>query len=119
MIREADQYFAEPMERLVENILFTPQEKWSDEKIEPERQKISDELLFWENSFVGDYMAGQLSAVDFTLYPMIALVRRMAIRKPVLEPQLGQMLMVWAGRLEALPVIQRTWPPHWRSLTPR
>ncbi len=115
MIREADQYFAEPMERLVEIILFTPQEKWPEERIDEARQRISGELLFWENAIAGEFLAGELSAVDFTLYPMLALVRRMALRRPGLEPALGSRLKAWADRFEALPAVQRTWPPHWRS----
>jgi glutathione S-transferase len=57
-----------------------------------------------------------LSAVDFTLYPMLALVERMGTRKPDLAaPDLmGARLTAWAQRMKALPVTRKTWPPHWQ-----
>ena len=116
MVREADQYFAEPMEKLVSAILFTPQEKWDSEKIVAARTEIAHELAFWETAIAGDYLAGDLSAADFTLYPLLALVQRMAQRRSDLAPEAmtGPKITDWAARMEALAVVQKTWPPHWR-----
>jgi glutathione S-transferase len=115
LIREADQYVAEAMERLVRAVLFTPREKWSEEMIAAARAELKSELTMWEAMIAGDYLAGALSAVDFTLYPMIALVQRMGARKTGLAgPDLmGPKLTAWAERMRALPVVQKTWPPHW------
>lgn len=116
MVREADQYFAEPMEKLVDIILFTPPETWDSAAIAAARAKIADELSRWEATVTDEFLAGALSAADLTLYPMLALVRRMARRCPDLAPDdiTGQRLSAWAARMEALEIIQKTWPPHWR-----
>ena len=116
MIREADQYVGDAVERLVRAILFTPIEQWSEEKIGAARGALKTELALWETMVSGEYLAGAVSAVDFTLYPYLALVERMAMRKPGLAaPDLmGPKLTDWALGMKALPVMQKTWPPHWR-----
>src|SRR5438034_10055034 len=87
MVREADQYFAAPMERLVEAVLFTPPERWSEERIAAARADAHRELAIWETAVAGEYLAGALSAADFTLYPYVALVLRMGKRKPGLRSE--------------------------------
>jgi glutathione S-transferase len=115
MVREADAYFAAVMERLVAAVLFTPAEKRSPERIARICGDLKKELAVWEATIVGDYLAGALSAVDFALYPQIALVERMGKRNPSLIPPdlMGPKLRAWMGRMTALPIVQATWPPHW------
>ena len=115
MVREADAYFAPAMERLAEAVLFTPPERRSDERIAARVADVKAELARWESAIAGDYLAGALSAADFTLYPEAALAMRVAARvgrKPtdLVGPKLG----AWMRRMESLPVTQKTWPPHWR-----
>lgn len=116
MVREADQYFAEAMERLVSAVLFTPKERWSEQDIAAAGATLRDELARWETTMVGDHLAGPLSAVDFTLYPQVALVRRIGRRRPdvVAGLRIGPRIDAWIRRMEAAPVVQKTWPPHWR-----
>ena len=116
MVREADQYFAEALERLVEAVLFTPPDQRSPETVTRACSEIRKELAYWETAIVGDYLAGPLSAADFTLFPEIALVVRMAGRNPGLIPSdlIGPVIASWMRRMENLPVVQKTWPPHWR-----
>jgi glutathione S-transferase len=117
MVREADQYFAPALEELVDALLFTPKERWSEERIAAARTAIKEELAIWEGVIAGDYLAGPLSAADFTLFPQIALVRRMDQRKPGLWTAnlLGPQMNAWMRRVEAQPYVQTTWPPHWRN----
>lgn len=117
MVREADQYFATALEHLVEAVLFTPQERWSEERIAAAYADIKKELAVWETMIAGDYLAGPLSAADFTLFPEIALVQRIGKRKPglVAADLIGPKMSAWRRRMEALPAIQKTWPPHWRG----
>jgi glutathione S-transferase len=74
------------------------------------------ELAIWEDAITGDYLAGTLSAVDFTLYPEVALVERIGKRNPGLLPELcGPKMGAWMRRMEALPIVRKTWPPHWQA----
>jgi glutathione S-transferase len=117
LVREADQYFATALEHLVEAVLFTPKETWSKEQIAAAAADIRTELATWETVIVGDYLAGVLSAVDFTLYPEIALVQRVAGRNPSVLPDdlIGPRTAAWMRRMEALACTQKTWPPHWKE----
>jgi glutathione S-transferase len=117
MVREADQYFAEALEELVGAVLFTPRERWSQDEISSANDAMKRELALWEALIAGDYLAGTLSAVDFTLFPELALAQRIGRRHPgvVSENLTGPKMSAWMNRMEALPVVQKTWPPHWRE----
>jgi glutathione S-transferase len=116
LVREADQYFADALERLVTAVLFTKPEERSPERIARTCEDLRKELAFWETALTGDWLAGPLSAADFTLYPELALVLRMASRNPGLIPAdlMGEKVAAWVRRMEALPIVQKTWPPHWK-----
>ena len=117
MVREADQYFGGALARLLDVVLFTPRKHWSQERIDTACAEIKQELAVWETIIRGDYLFGTLSAVDFTLYPQIALLQRIGQRNPTLwhGDMLGPTMSAWTQRMEALPCTQRTWPPHWRK----
>lgn len=117
LVREADEYFAHAQERLVDQILFTPQDKWDPDEIASARVALGDEIGIFERHLAGDYFAGELSAADFTLYPMIALCLRMEKRKPDLDVHdaIGPKLRAWMKRMEALPYFDKTYPPHWKA----
>jgi glutathione S-transferase len=116
MIREADQYLAEVLGRLVGAALFTPEERQSSEQIATARADLKQELALWETAIAGDYVAGGLSAADFTVYPQVALALRIGKRKPglLLADLIGPKMSSWVRRMEALPLTQKTWPPHWK-----
>lgn len=117
MVREADQYFAPALEHLVEAVLYTPAEQRSPDRIASAWEEMRAELTLWETLINGDFLAGGLSAADFTLFPEIALAQRIAQRNPglVKPAPVGSRLDGWMARMNALPVIQKTWPPHWIS----
>ncbi|MBL8484064.1 MAG: glutathione S-transferase family protein [Rhodocyclaceae bacterium] len=117
MIREADGYLAEALERMVAQILFTPKEQWDDAVIDAARGSFAEELGRFESMLTGDWFAGELGAVDYTIFPLIALARRMELRRPQLDWNcaLGPKLAAWIERFQALPVCSKTWPPHWKS----
>ncbi len=116
LVREADEYFADAMDELLHEILFKPQEKWSTERIQRGRQRLADELAVWEGLVRGDFVAGPVSAADYTLYPMVALTLRCDKKKPDLAVNslVGPRLSAWMERIEALPYFRKTWPPHWK-----
>jgi glutathione S-transferase len=116
MVQEADQYYAVAMDELVDQVLFMSREQWDADKIANGRDAVAQELVLWESLLRGDYLAGELSAADFTLYPFIALTLRMEKKKPDLDVQgmIGAKVTGWMKRIEALPYFQKTWPPHWK-----
>ena len=117
LVREADEYFAHAQERLVDQVLFTPQDKWDAGEIASARKALGRELEIFEGYLSGDYLAAEFSAADITLYPMIALCLRMEKKKPDLDVRgaIGPKLGAWMKRIEALPYFDKTYPPHWKA----
>ena len=63
-------------------------------------------------------VADAAGAVDFTVYPMLALALRLeSAKKPdlAISEAMGPRLTAWMARVEALPYFQHTYPPHWRK----
>jgi len=116
LVREADEYFADAMDELLHEILFKPREKWTAERIDRGKQTLADELAAWETRFAGDFLAGELSAADFTLYPMAALLQRVGQRNPQALPAdlIPTRLAAWMARMSTLDIVQKTRPPHWK-----
>jgi glutathione S-transferase len=115
LVREIDAYVVPHMEHLADAILFTPAEQQSEARIQEIQAEFQEELARWEG-LTGDYVAGALSAADFTLYPVLALVERFGKRKPgaIRSDLIGPKLTRWMARMAALPVVRTTWPPHWK-----
>ena len=115
LIREADNYIQPVLEEFGEAI-FTPEEKRKPGHIGDCIARLNDEFAIWEHTIEGDYIAGELSAVDFTLFPQLALITRFAKRLPASSTKLklGPRLQAWFERMEKLPVVKKTWPLHWK-----
>lgn len=101
LVREADQYFGRAIERIGGG---------------GQADDLWQELGYWERVLSADYVTGAPSAVDFTLYPFLALALRIAKRQPGLlkDQVIGRRVAAWQERMQSLPVVQRTWPPHWK-----
>lgn len=87
-------------------------------RLEAGRKKLREELDYFGRELRGAFLAGEApSAADFVMYPDVAYVKRIALKKPqsklegILPPPIAQ----WAARIEALPYFEKTFPPHWRS----
>jgi glutathione S-transferase len=113
LVREVDQYAAPAVGRLGEVVLS---ESPSAERVAAALAEILAELERWETAISGDHLAGALSAADFSLYPSVAIIERFVRRRPELLPAVpaGPKISGWMKRMAALPVVQKTWPPHWR-----
>jgi len=65
----------------------------------------------------GEFLAGPLSAADYALYPLVAFMNRCEIKLPDLNANsmLSAELAAWKARIEALPYLAGTIPPHWKQ----
>lgn len=117
IVNEADQYLSSANRRILESVLFTKKEEWDATAIARGREALQKELASFEGLLNGEFFAHALSAADFTVYPMIALALRMDIRKPDLNVKglIGPKTAAWMKRIEALPLFDRTYPPHWKQ----
>jgi glutathione S-transferase len=98
--------------------LYTKPEERDQKRIAETRAKLDQELARWSDALVGDFFAGSVGLVDYTLLPWIRMLPRIEERAPGfgykhadLPPKLG----AWLARVEALPYFSRTYPPHWRG----
>jgi glutathione S-transferase len=86
-------------------------------------EELRAELTRWESALTGaDWLVGgQVSAADLTLYPVVQILLRAATRPAAAKFELGLLpfestwpaLSAWCARLEAIPGVNETWPPHW------
>lgn len=81
------------------------------------RKAVVDELQVIDRLAEGDFVAGaRVTAADFALYPLLALLARYDLRNAdlgvaaAIPPRLG----AWAGRIRALSFFDKTIPPHWK-----
>ncbi|HEX4943846.1 MAG TPA: glutathione S-transferase family protein [Usitatibacteraceae bacterium] len=87
-------------------------------RLEEGRSRLREELGYFGRELRGPFLAGETpTAADFVLYPDIAYVKRIGVKKPAsrLEGILPGPIAQWASRIEALPYFEKTYPPHWRS----
>jgi glutathione S-transferase len=117
VINEADLYLDQANRKILLPILFTKKEDWDEKLIGSGRKALASELGNFETLLSGDFYAGELSAADFTIYPMIALALRVELRKPDLDigSLIGPKMTAWMKRVESLPIFAKTYPPHWKA----
>jgi|LNFM01.2.fsa_nt_gb glutathione S-transferase len=117
---EADHYLYPTQRELFVQTLFRPADKGRDRAaIDKAHEAILHELAHWERSLAGaEYFGGaEPSLADWAAFPILRGVVRVDEREP--ENGLGEKAPPWMrsyiARMEALPIIQKTWPPHWRG----
>ena len=117
LIRETDVYVKKVIDEMVEPLMAQQKTGKVDAgALAASVAAVKAELARWERQFSGEWLAGDLSAADFTLYPFAAMVGRIEQRRPgtmpadIFTPKLG----AWVKRMEALPIVPKTRPPHWK-----
>ena len=117
MVLEVDHHFDKATDDVMTQAFWKKPEEREPEKVVSGRKAAVEEIGMVTRAMKGDYLAGPLSAADFTLYPLVAALWRAQMKLPDLDAD-GMMtpqLRAWKGRIEALPFFDKTIPPHWRS----
>jgi glutathione S-transferase len=116
---EVDNGFYPAFSRLMSGTLHTVAKERDPARIALAQEEVSVELGRFEQLFLGnsDYLAWELSLADFTLYPLIAGLGRLHERAPEfsVSHQIGPKVAAWAKRIEAMPFVEKTRPPHWKA----
>ena len=117
MIQEVDHYFAKAVDTLSDQVFSKKPEERDPQLIDKGKEKIAAEYALFTRSMRGEFLAGPLSAADYALYPFVGFVGRCAIKLPEFDPDalLTPELRAWKTRIEALPYLERTIPPHWKK----
>ena len=116
IVAEANQHLYPAVRRLLEQTLFRSDGAGDAAVISTALTDLQRELTYFEDALCGDYCAGNLSLADFTLYPMLALVRRLHDKQPqhAVGALLGPKLTAFMQRIGQLPYFTKTFPPHWQ-----
>jgi glutathione S-transferase len=118
LVMEAQAYLrAEAIDPIVDEFFWKDGAPPDLDRVARAREKLRHELEHFASEIRGPFLAGEApTAADFTLYPEVAYVKRITIRKP--ESRLTELLaapvLEWAARIEALPYFDKTFPEHWR-----
>jgi glutathione S-transferase len=120
LAREADDYlWTDGLLPIAMEILFGGEGHVPDEeKIAKAKVELAKELEYFASQMRGKFLTGDTpTAADFSLYPYLAYIARLEIKKA----DLGAAKLVPAklrelmARIEALPFFDKTFPPHWRA----
>lgn len=114
---EASNYLYPPLRRLMEQTLLRSDKIGDSAVIEAAMNDLKHELSYFNDRLENNYFAGELSAADFTIYPLLALIRR--IHRQLPELGAGTLLQAkldrFMQRIEQLPYYSKTYPPHWKA----
>ena len=117
IVSEVDGYTTEAVDALIEELLYKKAEARDADKLERARAAVAEELAFLTRYLEGDFLAGPISAADFALYPYVKFMDRCHQRVAAFDAAslLPPALAAWKARIEALPYVADTFPPHWRE----
>ena len=117
LMMEVDNYVDKAVDGVTTYAFATKPEERDTQKLAAARKAVSDEFAQMTRYIKGDFLVGPLSAADFSLYPMVAFMYRTRVKLPdfdadgLLTPELRQ----WKARMDALPYLDKTIPPHWKE----
>jgi glutathione S-transferase len=117
LIEEVDNYYYPANELLMTQAFWKKPEEREADKIVEGRKAVVEQLALFTKAMRGDFLAGPLSAADYTLFPFVAALARAEMKLPDLDADgmLTPELRAWKKRIEALPYFDKTIPPHWKA----
>jgi glutathione S-transferase len=116
LMMEVDNYVEKATDPITEYAFFVKPEDRDPQKLVAARKAATEEFAQMSRYFKGDFLAGPLSAADFSLYPVVAFMYRARVKLPDFDADglLTPELKAWKARIEALPYFEKTVPPHWK-----
>jgi len=113
LIQEAEHYLYPAIRRVTSQV-------WSASpsvaEIEEGRKLSAGELERFAGYLTGDSFLGELTAADYTVYSMLAILEhRLAPKFPAYAVDIPEALRALMKRVESLPYYDKTYPPHWRG----
>ena len=117
LIEVVDNYYYEATSQVLTQAFWKKPEEREPEKIAEGRKAVVGEVALFTRAMRGEFLAGPLSAADYSLYPLVAALWRAEMKLPDLDAagMLTPELLAWKARIEALPYFDKTLPPHWRT----
>lgn len=115
LINEIDCYLWPTGMRLLMATFFTPKEKWDEAKISNALAGVLAELKRFDDYFSHNIESDALTSVEFSMFPIVALMFRIEERKKDLgfSQAVNPELTRWFTALSGLSVFQSTRPQHW------
>lgn len=118
MASDADLYVYPHVRRLVNETLMRRDGQPDSAAIADARAALALEFARIEDELQSSFLAGDTpTAADFALYPLTAILIRVAAKAPAygLAEVIGPRVAAWRQSVEQLPYFEKTTPPHWRS----
>jgi glutathione S-transferase len=114
LINEVDLYLDLVSRKLMNAVFFTRRENWEPLRIVEASNRVSEELATINRRY-DLFFSEQLTAADFTIFPIVKLIERLGkLAKTVGgEVMIGDRIEKRVSELENIPIFQKTWPPHW------
>jgi glutathione S-transferase len=114
---ETDNYFFPAVRRLMRQTVFLRGGEEDASEVAAAKEEIGKELDHLERALTGDYFAGPLSLADFSVYPLLRVLGRIGDKFPQHDERVrfSPRLSAWQQRIEALPFVDKTTPPHWKD----
>jgi glutathione S-transferase len=118
MSLEVSSYLYPPVRALVKAWAGPPDASSDAQSMAASKALIAKELEIYTPLLKDSFFNGALpGAVDFTLFPLTAILKRLEMRKPGhgLESLMPDEMKQWRERIEALPAYGPTYPQHWST----
>ncbi|MEE9424440.1 MAG: glutathione S-transferase family protein [Methylococcales bacterium] len=114
---EIHSYLYPALRRLLEQTLFRVDGDGDPVEIESSLKGLAQQLDYFESLLQNPYCASDLSLADFTLYPLLALAKRLEEKQPQhgVAVLIGPKLTTFMQNIEQLPYFHKTTPPHWKG----
>jgi glutathione S-transferase len=117
MIAETDDYLSTALDPISVQAFERKPDERDAAALATATDVLRAEYAQWSRYLRGDFLVGPLSAADFSLYPRVAVLKRYALRLPGFDGDtlLTPELLAWRSRMQALPYLDKTVPPHWKA----